>query len=81
MRQHGEQWSMMAKAARYPLCRLCREPIARKDWGKTDLCTACQDREQRMEKGEYHIPGESPYSPKTALGWWWYWHRHEREDR
>jgi len=73
--KHGERWSIMAKAAGYPLCRLCHEPIARKHWGKSDLCTQCQDRERRMENGEYDIPGESP---KTALGWWWYWHRNDQ---
>lgn len=45
-------WAMTAKAAGYPLCALCREPIENEYWGKSRLCLPCQARESDLAETE-----------------------------
>lgn len=40
------QWEVLAKAAGYPLCEECREPIVKSRWkqlvGRRTLCGSCE---------------------------------------
>jgi hypothetical protein len=38
----NHRWALDAKAAGYPLCEQCQEPIAKAFWGKSKLCSTCR---------------------------------------
>lgn len=41
MNRDFQRWQMEAKAAGYPLCKDCREPIPKGRWGTSDRCRRC----------------------------------------
>jgi predicted amidophosphoribosyltransferase len=65
-----ERWAMWAKAAGYPLCRACREPIAKSLWG-SGLCSVCAQsfkEEWRQESRTSFLVEQDPGWPGADLG-------------
>ncbi len=42
MNRSFQAWQMKAKAAGYPLCVDCQEPLPKTLWGKQTRCRLCQ---------------------------------------